>query len=58
MEIYHIIVKKVSTWILILFKKSDLELESSGTENEQFFLHDTDKSLGFNCTDHNSDKDF
>jgi len=39
-------------------EESNLELESSGTENEQFSLHDTDTSLGFSCTDHDSDKDF
>jgi hypothetical protein len=41
--------------------ESDLELESSGTENGQFSLHDTDTSLGFSCTDltdHDSDQDF
>jgi len=28
-------------------EESDLELESSGTENEQFSLHYTDTSMGF-----------
>jgi len=39
-------------------EESDLESASSGTENEQFSLHDTDTSLGFSCTDHDSEKDF
>jgi hypothetical protein len=39
-------------------EESDLELESSETENEQFSLHNTDTSLVFSCTDHDSSKDF